>query len=570
MPASVLAQALREQRRALAVWSGAATATAVWMAAVFAALRRSPELTRFLDSVPPALLKVLGVDAALVTTSAGFLQAQLYGLLAPLAMIGLAVSLGAGVTARDEQRGTLGLVLALPVPRHVLLLQRAAAMAVVTAAVTAALTAALLACDRVFDLGLSVTGALSANLSLWLLGLLFGALAMALGALTGRPGLAASGAVGLAVAAWLLHAFARLRPSLTWLAAHSPFAWYGDHQPLLGRTSPGALTTLGLVALCTATAAWWFRRRDLGTGRAALPALARRVGVELGRATSRWPRRRRQAHVPLRHPALLRSVLAHGLGQRRAAGGLWALALVAVLLATFAAWSTIGASTVALRSVVHAVPRQLLALFGISDPAALATAAGFLSSRAYLSLGPAAIVGLAIAGVDRGLAREERDGRLELLLACGLSRRRVLLEQLAALALTLVAIVVVLTAALLLGDAAWGTGLALGPMLAANLGLALLGLCFASLTAALWATLGCRAGATRAAIALAVVSYLLHGLSNLLDATAALRWASPWSWYVHDAVPLARGVPWTYALLAATTVAGVALATRRFERRELG
>jgi ABC-2 type transport system permease protein len=97
-----------------------------------------------------------------------------------------------------------------------------------------------------------------------LLALLFGALALAISAATGRVKAAAYGASGLALAFYVINAFFPLSDELAGIAEWSPFYYYLTSDPLnngMHWGHAGLLTaiTAGLLALAVVL----FNRRDL-------------------------------------------------------------------------------------------------------------------------------------------------------------------------------------------------------------------------------------------------------------------------------------------------------------------
>jgi len=97
-----------------------------------------------------------------------------------------------------------------------------------------------------------------------LVGIAFGALALALGAATGRMKVAAYGTVGIALILFVLNAFLPHNDTLAGYAKWSPFYYYLTSDPLINGMNWGhgaVLTALaiGLVGL----AVLLFNRRDL-------------------------------------------------------------------------------------------------------------------------------------------------------------------------------------------------------------------------------------------------------------------------------------------------------------------
>jgi ABC-2 type transport system permease protein len=95
-------------------------------------------------------------------------------------------------------------------------------------------------------------------------GLAIGAVALVIGAGTGRRTLTTGVAAGVGVLGWLINGFAPLVSALDWLKYLSPFYYYAGHDPLTQGIDVGDLVVLGAVAVAlTLVAMAAFERRDL-------------------------------------------------------------------------------------------------------------------------------------------------------------------------------------------------------------------------------------------------------------------------------------------------------------------
>ncbi len=167
--------------------------------------------------------------------------------------------------AGDENAGTLDLVLAHPVSRRSLALQRFGGLLAGVFVVGAVLFAAMIALRGVFDLGaVSIGGFLAVNLQLALFGAWFGALAFAVGAATGSKAAALGAGAGTAVLAYLANSVFPQVEALSWTRDVSPFHWYLGGDPLSNGVQAGGVAVLliTIVVLVTAGTAL-FTRRDL-------------------------------------------------------------------------------------------------------------------------------------------------------------------------------------------------------------------------------------------------------------------------------------------------------------------
>jgi ABC-2 type transport system permease protein len=144
-----------------------------------------------------------------------------------------------------------------------LVLAQAAALAAAFCALGAVLYVAMLGCSAAFGLGIDAADLAGATLAMILLGLEFGWLALAVGAVTGRRAVAIAASSSAAVAAYVLYVAGELVDSIAPWEPLSPF-----HQALvggpLGAGLPGIYVWMPLAAaVVVALALPIFDRRDI-------------------------------------------------------------------------------------------------------------------------------------------------------------------------------------------------------------------------------------------------------------------------------------------------------------------
>ena len=259
---NVFTRSIWDARRSLPGWTVAIAGVGLMYAAFWPTMR-SPEMAEALAAYPQDVLAAFNYTD--MATAQGYLGGAVYGLLVPLLMAVFAIAWGARSVAGDENAGTLDLVLAHPVGRRSLALQRFGGLLVGVIVVGLVLFAAMLALRGAFDLGdVSVAGFLAINLQLVLFGTLFGALAFAVGAATGSKAAALGTSAGAAVLAYLANSVFPQVDALSWTRSASPFHWYLGGDPISHGIQWGGVaallaTTVILVAAGTAL----FTRRDL-------------------------------------------------------------------------------------------------------------------------------------------------------------------------------------------------------------------------------------------------------------------------------------------------------------------
>ena len=158
-----------------------------------------------------------------MSTPEGWYTLETFGLMAPLSVILVTVVMGAGGLAGEESRRTMALLLSNPIPRSRIVLEKAAAMVLFGITVGVATFAGVALGSVLGDLGMSI-GNIAATATLQVLvGVVFGALALALSADTGRTGVAISGTAGAALVFHLLTSLANISGALSALEWVSQF-----------------------------------------------------------------------------------------------------------------------------------------------------------------------------------------------------------------------------------------------------------------------------------------------------------------------------------------------------------
>ena len=551
---SVFTKDLWDRRRSMIWWVIGMGALTGWLAAFYPVLRDSEAMTDFINDFPPELLALFGIDPATFLTGAGYVQTEMYSFVAPIIVIAFTVSAGVAATSREESTGTMDMLLSNPIRRSTVVLQKADSLALLSFVIVLIPALTLMILNTPLDLKLSTGGILAISFGLWLLGMVFGGITLLVGAFSGNPTVAGGAGAAVAVLAWVVAAFSQL---FTWLeipAKLSPFTWYLHDLPLLNGMSTGHLWLILLAAFVLAAATVLFVRRNIATEQAVLPERAKA--------------RKKSTSVSPRATALLRSPFGKSLWDRRVSIWVWSLGLGTILFATFAAWPAIAGDADAMAGVVEAFPKELLAMFGLTDPSSLATPEGFVSSRTYGSVGPIVLIVFTMTAMTALVGREESTGRLDLVLSSTVPRRRLLVEKAAAVGLLTLVFAAVLFLIGMASNVLYDTEVSLFNMLASNVGLALLGLCFWGIAVALWSIVppGTAVGVTSA---IGVVAWFLNGLGSFIDVLAPFRWISPFYWYLGDVVALDKGFTFGYLALGAVALAGTAFAVLRFRTRDL-
>jgi ABC-2 type transport system permease protein len=252
---NVFTKTLRDQRRALLWWAVGLLAVIAVYVLPYRQYLDQGALDFDTDST---LYQALGYDSS----PAGYLQGSVF-LIGTLLMIMAAAVAGARAIAGDEEAGILDLLLAHPVSRSQLVLERFAALAVTVALLGLVVWAGTVAAASLTDMGIGTEPITAATLGLALLALGFGTVALAAGALTGRRGLVL-GITALAVGAYLAYTVGGQVKGMDGLRKLSPFFYYLGGDPLRTGLDLGDLAVLATIPLALlAVDVWSLNRRDI-------------------------------------------------------------------------------------------------------------------------------------------------------------------------------------------------------------------------------------------------------------------------------------------------------------------
>ena len=265
MLANVWAKTLRDQRRGLLAWSVALVLLVGMYAGFYPSFHGSSSYNDLINQMPKALRDLFTAGAGGdLSSGPGYIYMEVLSFMAPTLLLVYAIGAGAQAVAGEEERRTLDLLLATPITRGRLVVDKCLALATGIAVLTAAVGVATVAFGAATGMGLSTVNVVAAMVHLALLALVFGCLALLVGAATGRIALARGLPAGVAVVAYLINGFA---PSVSWLSPlrkFSPFFQYVGHDPIRSGFSLLAIAVALTTALAlTIAAVQLLRRRDI-------------------------------------------------------------------------------------------------------------------------------------------------------------------------------------------------------------------------------------------------------------------------------------------------------------------
>lgn len=243
---------LRLRRRSLIGYTAGMALYAFTIVALYPSFRSDTSLNKLTDNGNPvaALFGAVGP----LTSSTGWLNANIYANFLPLILLMMAIGYGSASIAGQDEDGTLGLVATLPLSRRRIMVEKLATMGLLAVPVAVVTLLCVLA-GAGFELHFDIGHLVGVTVGVWLLAVDFGALAMLVGAATASRGTALGVTTAVAVAAYIVSSLAPVVHWIRPLRYSSPFFYaVGDGQLTRG-LDPGWAAVLGAIAVVLSAAA---------------------------------------------------------------------------------------------------------------------------------------------------------------------------------------------------------------------------------------------------------------------------------------------------------------------------
>lgn len=265
---------------------------------------------------------------------------------------------------------------------------------------------------------------------------------------------------------------------------------------------------------------------------------------------------------------MLRSVAIKTLRDMRRGLAWWSLGLAGIVALMVSVYPTVR-DMPSLNKLVQQYPAAVKGFVSFGGQVDYTSGPGYLGSELFAIWVPLLFLIAAIGAGARATAGEEELGTLDLLLSTPISRRRLVVEKLAALVIEVAVLGLVLWCALVAGTAAVTMHVSAAHLAAAVASAVLLAVGFGAFTMLVASFTGRRASAIGITTAVAVAAYLVNSLAPLVHALGTVRKASPFYHYAASD-PLRHGLALSHAgvLVAVAVVAAIA-APLVFDRRDL-
>jgi ABC-2 type transport system permease protein len=491
------------------------------------------------DDLPAAFEGLIGASGG----TGNYVAAEIFGLIAPVMILVVAISGAAAVLAGEEDARTAELLLAQPLARREVVVTKSGVLLAHIAVVALFYVVAMSLGEALFGFGLTYGGIAVSAVQLVALALALGMFTLAVADTTGSKPIAIAAGTVVAVVSNLIAGLLPLVDGLEQFARISPWYYFNGADPLSGTFDPGHLAVLLTIAVvCFAIGVWVVDLRDIRSGRArlriALPALRNLTRPRVG------------------------SMFTKALSDRTTMIWLTGGALALMSIAMAAMFTGMEAT---LAEISADLPDAMTAMIGSTD---MASPTGWMNAEMLSLTAPIAVSAIAVVISVNGIAGEDADRTLALLVAAPVRRARIVLDQTAVMLIAVATICAMTGVGFAIGSRVGGLDLSAEGIVGAMAHLAMLGIFFGALGGAIGANCTKRTALGATAVVV-LITWLANWLFSLSDSTDWITTFSPWNYYL-SSDPLANGADFGHlATLAIGSLTAIAATVPLFERREI-
>ncbi len=263
MQHSIFSVSLTSKWKSTLIWSISMTLLALMFAALYESF--AGEIEDVAEIAPAAMEAIWGGNLDYVDTPAGWLGLELYGIFLPLVLAIIGVSSGAAAIGSEEDSGTLELLLASPVGRTRIVVEKSLSVSAQLAIVGMSVWFGVALGTLLFPFEVSLTHVLAATLMGWLFGTTTSYFAMCVQSITGKKGVAIGFGAGLVASSYIANILSQLINGFSYLKYISIFYYYDGANVLIeGLKVESLMVLLGGLIITFMISIRFFRVRDTG------------------------------------------------------------------------------------------------------------------------------------------------------------------------------------------------------------------------------------------------------------------------------------------------------------------
>lgn len=251
------------QKRWMTFWWVIGVVAMVSFTLLFFPTLKNSNLAETFAQLPAQFAKLAG-DSLSFNSIQGYVGEQLFGLRLPMMTIILAITLFTGLTATEEDRGTLASQLTLPISRTRLLIEKFLAATTILAIIHIAIGIGIILTLIGIHESLSILRLVQTLLGCLLLSLSIGSFVFFIGAATGLRSLAIGVSSYIVFQSYLLSSLVSSIDELKTIEQISLFHYFPSLQVMRhGPNGSDTLVFVGVILTFLALACITFKRRDI-------------------------------------------------------------------------------------------------------------------------------------------------------------------------------------------------------------------------------------------------------------------------------------------------------------------
>jgi len=260
---NVFLKTLRDYRNALIWWVIGIVGLCFYLMYFYPYITKTTEFIDVIEYLPPIIKNLIG-DQLQLRTPEGFFSIQPFSMMAPLLFLIFGITKGGNAIAGEMEKGTLDLLLANPLPRWRLVVEKFAAIGVSFLVLAIIFWMGMVSGSLIFNINISALRLAEVIISCFMLGMVFSSLTLALSCFNLRKKMSYGLVSGFAVIAYLINAYAPMVNKLKPYRIFSPFYYYNGASPLInGLNIAHLLVLVGWCLLFFLISLYTFNRKNI-------------------------------------------------------------------------------------------------------------------------------------------------------------------------------------------------------------------------------------------------------------------------------------------------------------------
>ena len=242
---------LRDMRNNLIYWTIGITILGFYMSYAYSSFAENLDTwNELLESFPEELMHFFGGSEGMdMTTFAGFLNLEIFGIMGPIMLIIVGINSGTHIVAGELNNKTLEMVLSTFIGKNKYLFQQTLVMITRIVIISIILWGNFFIFANLFNLELELNKLTAIMFHLGLLSLSFGSFSLLIGSITGNKATTLGLSAGIAVLSYFINSISPMIKGIENLKYSSVFYYYKHSEPLINGINFESILVMLFVSL---------------------------------------------------------------------------------------------------------------------------------------------------------------------------------------------------------------------------------------------------------------------------------------------------------------------------------